>query len=98
MQKKHLFALCALLPLAWGCAKNAPTKTPPGHGVGDGGVGAGDDFGPPVPNYPDGSSTDDAQVVAGDPQTCAEATASKSYIGCDYWPTVLMNPVWSIFD
>ncbi len=25
-------------------------------------------------------------------------TASHSYIGCDYWPTVLANNVWSIFD
>jgi hypothetical protein len=30
--------------------------------------------------------------------TCAEAEASKSYIGCDYWPTVMANSVWSIFD
>jgi hypothetical protein len=30
--------------------------------------------------------------------TCAEAEASKSYIGCDYWPTVLTNSVWSTFD
>ncbi len=30
--------------------------------------------------------------------TCAQAIASKSYIGCDYWPTVTPNPVWSIFD
>ena len=30
--------------------------------------------------------------------TCAEAEASKSYIGCDYWPTVLPNSVWSTFD
>jgi hypothetical protein len=33
-----------------------------------------------------------------DPATCAEATMSKSYIGCDYWPTVTGNAVWSIFD
>jgi hypothetical protein len=30
--------------------------------------------------------------------TCAQAIASKSYIGCDYWPTVTANSVWSIFD
>jgi hypothetical protein len=30
--------------------------------------------------------------------TCAQAAASKSYIGCDYWPTVLANSVWSTFD
>ena len=30
--------------------------------------------------------------------TCAEAASSKSYVGCDYWPTVTGNNVWSIFD
>jgi hypothetical protein len=32
------------------------------------------------------------------PTTCAQAIAERSYIGCDYWPTVTTNPVWSIFD
>ncbi len=30
--------------------------------------------------------------------TCADAAAAKSYVGCDYWPTVTGNNVWSIFD
>jgi len=34
----------------------------------------------------------------GDPTTCADAAALKTYVGCDYWPTVTFNPVWSIFD
>jgi hypothetical protein len=33
-----------------------------------------------------------------DPVTCEEAKTSKSYVGCDYWPTVTPNMVWSIFD
>jgi hypothetical protein len=33
-----------------------------------------------------------------DPTTCEEAAASHSYVGCDYWPTVTANMVWSIFD
>jgi hypothetical protein len=37
-------------------------------------------------------------VSATEPQTCAAATATRSYIGCDYWPTVVANNVWSIFD
>jgi hypothetical protein len=32
------------------------------------------------------------------PTTCAQSQASHSYIGCDYWPTVTANNVWSIFD
>ena len=33
-----------------------------------------------------------------DPKTCEEATLSKTYIGCDFWPTVVANTVWNIFD
>src|SRR5689334_9411171 len=36
--------------------------------------------------------------MGGDPVTCADATAQKSYVGCDYWPTVTANPVWNEFD
>ncbi len=36
--------------------------------------------------------------LTGDPTTCAAAASSHSYIGCDYWPTVTANNVWSIFD
>ncbi len=41
-----------------------------------------------------GSSGDNGS----DPTTCAQAAASKTYVGCDYWPTVTANNVWSIFD
>jgi hypothetical protein len=33
-----------------------------------------------------------------DPKTCAEAASSKSYVGCDFWPTVVANSVWDTFD
>ncbi len=47
----------------------------------------------------DGPGTFGPSIPASDdPKTCAEAAASKSYVGCDYWPTVLANNVWSIFD
>jgi hypothetical protein len=39
----------------------------------------------------------DAFVIA-DPKTCDEARDAQSYVGCDYWPTVTSNSVWSIFD
>ncbi len=32
------------------------------------------------------------------PATCADSIARNSYIGCDYWPTVTLNPVWPQFD
>jgi hypothetical protein len=34
----------------------------------------------------------------GDIKTCEQAAQAKSYIGCDFWPTVVQNNVWSIFD
>ena len=32
------------------------------------------------------------------PATCAQAEASKSYIGCEFWPTITYNPVYTDFD
>jgi hypothetical protein len=36
--------------------------------------------------------------MVADPTTCAQAAMDKTYIGCDFWPTVTANIVWSIFD
>jgi len=32
------------------------------------------------------------------PTSCAQAAAKRTYIGCDFWPTVTYNPVYSEFD
>jgi hypothetical protein len=61
-----------------------------GGGTGSGGGGSNSDGGIYEP--------DDGGVVVQDPKTCDEAAMNKSYIGCDYWPTVVANAVWSIFD
>ncbi|WP_437674712.1 IgGFc-binding protein [Sorangium sp. So ce131] len=76
----------------------------PSSGAGDGGSGAGN-------GSTGGLGGDDGILGAGasdpgepqpdpaaDPKTCAEAASLKSYIGCDFWPTVTANNVWSIFD
>ena len=34
----------------------------------------------------------------GDPTTCEEAQLAKTYVGCDYWPTVTGNLVSDVFD
>jgi hypothetical protein len=49
-------------------------------------------------SFGDGGLPEAQPVTTGDPKTCAEATQSHSYIGCDYWPTVTTNIVWSLFD
>src|SRR5688500_8687884 len=33
-----------------------------------------------------------------DPTTCEAAADARSYLGCDFWPTVTRNSVWSVFD
>jgi hypothetical protein len=33
-----------------------------------------------------------------DPATCDEARQARTYMGCDYWPTVVGNNVFSVFD
>jgi hypothetical protein len=42
-------------------------------------------------------STDGAEATP-IPTTCADSISRHSYIGCDYWPTVTVNPVYSAFD
>ena len=37
-------------------------------------------------------------TTTADPQTCDEAAQAHTYVGCDYWPTVVANQVWPIFD
>ncbi len=59
-----------------------------GSSSSQGGAGGGVDF----------TGTGGNDNFVGDPKTCEEAEASKSYIGCDFWPTVTPNNVWSVFD
>src|SRR5690349_9875632 len=32
------------------------------------------------------------------PATCAEAAANRAYVGCEFWPTIVANPVYVDFD
>src|SRR5690606_65383 len=45
-----------------------------------------------------GGLVDGGGGSGGDPTTCDGAAAAKSYFGCDFYPTVVSNAVWSIFD
>lgn len=82
----------------------ACTGSRPGFAPPDGGVGSithGPDGGVP-PLGGDASLTGDGSAAGDDggeqPATCAQAASSESYVGCDFWPTIVFNPVWSIFD
>ncbi len=43
-------------------------------------------------------STEGGGSVSPIPETCKESKDRNSYIGCDYWPTVTLNPVYEKFD
>ena len=45
-----------------------------------------------------GTGGQGGKPVPVDPKTCADAAEAKSYVGCDFWPTVTDNIVWSTFD
>lgn len=49
------------------------------------------DSGTPPPNV-------DAGAWLGDPVTCEHARTERTYVGCDFWPTVLPNVVGTFFD
>jgi hypothetical protein len=50
-------------------------------------------------NFGDGGFSDSGPPpIVGDPTTCADAAMGHTYVGCDYWPTVTANVVWSVFD
>ncbi len=78
------------LPLACGGGKGSGFNNDGGTGGGGGG-GSGGGGGI---NFTDSGGGGGG----GTPLTCAAAASARSYIGCDYWPTVTGNSVWSIFD
>ncbi len=90
-----------------GAGSDAGNATSSGGGFGSGGDGSGSGVTvlPPAsgeaPSLLTGDASFDAYATTtttGDPTTCAEAAQAHTYVGCDYWPTVVANQVWSIFD
>ncbi len=67
-------------------------------GASDGGGGGAD--GGKLPMFGDAGvvPSGDGGTAAEQPATCAEAASVNSYVGCEFWPTVVFNPVWSVFD
>lgn len=39
-----------------------------------------------------------SNIVVENPSTCDEAANAKSYVGCEFWPTVVANPVYLEFQ
>lgn len=87
----------ALLSIAAACGDSKGDDVPIGDahpsGGDDNGGDDGDDHGGSSFGDGDGgTSTGDVQ----DPKTCDEARSAHSYIGCDYWPTVVPSSVGNI--
>jgi len=45
-----------------------------------------------------GPLVDGGNTIDTNPATCDEAAMLKTYVGCDFWPTIIANPVWVEFD
>src|SRR5689334_1210595 len=86
-----------------GGGKDPGSETVGPHPQSDASTGS-DDGIMPAEDAPGGISSDaiapmDADLTSTvDPTTCDEAAKTKAYVGCDFWPTVVANAVWSIFD
>lgn len=89
-----ILAISAALGALAACAANG-NVSPSRGALDDGGS-------PPGPGdsdpWDDDAGSSDGGVVMPDPKTCAEAAASHTYQGCDFWPTVTDNIVRPIFD
>ena len=103
MLKRFLHCSCIILAFGFAaCSADDTGRTGGGRdgggggGGNDGGGGGGDDAFVPTGDGSVGGQ--DGMLVVQDPKTCAEAAMNKSYIGCDYWPTITFNPVWNVFD
>ena len=97
-------AVSPLLVLSVVAAASCANKTSHDESTGLGPAGAAGDAGSTFDVGASGGGLDAAVDGAAppanqpDPTTCAEAASRKTYVGCDYWPTVVANNVWSVFD
>jgi len=80
------FLLCA-------CSAGSSKDPPPGNLGGETGVDASFD----VSGLEDAPPNDGSTIIP-DPTTCSQAAASRTYVGCDFWPTVTDNIVRPDFD
>ncbi len=91
---------CALAVLACSAGGSKSSGTPAGQDDASTSDAASDTstFEPDIGTFDALPEAPPPGKVTVDPKTCAEAAAAKTYVGCDFWPTVVGNAVWSIFD
>jgi hypothetical protein len=81
-----------------GSAGTGGSATPEGGTGGSLPVGGSDSGAAGTSDIEFGGSGGSEPGPAADPKTCQEAAYQKSYVGCDFWPTVTPNSVWNVFD
>lgn len=89
-----LTSLCALAA----CGAGADDDADGGNGTGANNSGAGNQGASTGEFMTGGGDAGGGTGGGGDPVTCEQALDAKTYIGCDFWPTVVANNVWSVFD
>jgi IgGFc binding protein len=93
--------LFASAVLSFACATSPAAERPGGGGgsggtgiIGAGGLGVG---GTGVIGQGGGTLNPDGGDQI-NPTTCDQAGSARTYVGCEFWPTVTANPVWVEFD
>jgi hypothetical protein len=104
--KLHVFAcLAALLALGNGCSAAGRPASDTGSGATGNGNGGTSSVGmqPNINVAGDialggGVGTGSIDDGKGAPEDCASAAMGHTYVGCDFWPTIVANPVWQEFQ
>ncbi|MBI4699666.1 MAG: IgGFc-binding protein [Deltaproteobacteria bacterium] len=86
----------AALAACAACAASGTDRSSPSGGGGGTSATAEPDAGEGGTGFDGGVPGDGGPVE--DPASCEEAAEARTYVGCDFWPTVTANAVWSIFD
>lgn len=105
MTRTNLASLLASMAALSACSAGGSTDGPGGGSGASGNDGSGASGGSVVI----GSGGSGAGLVIGgsgggsngtvdNPKTCAEAAENRTYVGCEFWPTITANPVWVEFE
>src|SRR5262245_909748 len=90
---RAFFAVSLMSLVCSACSAGNDKDAAPPRLANDGGVDATLD----VSGLEDAPANDGSTIIP-DPTTCSQAAASRTYVGCDFWPTVTDNIVRPDFD
>jgi hypothetical protein len=93
-----LFASTLLLTLGGCGSEDGGRGTSGGNGANGQGAGSGADGNGSGGIIDPGGGSGGSGNQNDNPATCAEAEANRTYVGCEFWPTVTYNPLYEDFD